>query len=321
MTVKRAFSGIASLTALVLSLAALEAAPPKAAPAKAAPAAPAEKAAPEPPPLSSAKVTDRLYVINGFGGNIGVFVGDDAVFMIDTQVTEVSEPLKAELKKITPKEVRFLVNTHYHFDHAGNNGLLGKSGAVIVAHENVRRRLQAGTTMAAFQMTIPPAPAEALPVITFADAVDFHIGGEDIHVFHIKGGHTDGDAVVHFKTSNVIHTGDLGFFGVYPFIDVQGGGSIDGVIAGADEILKVANEQTRLIPGHGPVGTVEDLKKFRDMLKGVRTNVAALVAQGKTLDQIKAAKPTAAFDAQWGNGLIKPDWMVEIAYSSIAKKP
>lgn len=317
MLVHRWTTGFVALAALSASLLlSVQAAAPKV-PAP----APAEKAAPPAAPVfSHVKLTDRLFVIYGMGGNVGVFVGDEGVFMIDNQVVEVSEPLKAELNKITSKDVRFLVNTHYHFDHAGNNGQFGKSGAIIVAHENVRKRLIPGVTMEAFKRIVPPAPAEALPVITFAESLDFHFGGEQMHVFHVKAGHTDGDAVIQFKTSNVIHTGDLGFFGVYPFIDVKGGGSIDGVIAAADEILKHTDDKTQLIPGHGPVGTPEQLRQFRDMLKGVRTNVAALIAQGKTLEQIKAAKPTATFDAQWGNGMIKADWITEIAYMSLTKK-
>ncbi len=210
-----------------------------------------------------------------------------------------------------------MVNTHYHGDHTGGNENLGEAGALLVAHENVRRRMAAGTFMKAFNRQVEPAPDGALPVVTFSDAVSFHWNGEEIRVFFVGPAHTDGDSIIHFVKADVFHMGDTLFNGMYPFIDVSAGGRIDGMIAAADRILKVADDKTRLIAGHGPVATKADLQAYRDMLAQVRDRVAKLKAEGKTAEQIVAAKPTADLDEKWGGGFMEPDNWVGLVYESM----
>jgi len=213
--------------------------------------------------------------------------------------------------------VRFLVNTHWHGDHTGGNENLASGGVIIVAHENVRTQMSKDNFLAAFNANVPASPEAALPVVTFSDAVNFHWNGDDIHVFHVEPAHTDGDAIIHFRRANVFHMGDTYFNGMYPFIDVSTGGSIDGMIAAADRVLKVASDKTRLIPGHGPVATKADLQASRDMLVTVRDRVARLIADGKTGEEIVAAKPTADLDEKWGGGFMKPDVWVGLVYESM----
>jgi glyoxylase-like metal-dependent hydrolase (beta-lactamase superfamily II) len=267
--------------------------------------------------IKAEKVADGLYALTGRGGNLGLSVGEDGAYLIDDQYAPLTGKILAAVKELTPEPVRFVVNTHYHGDHTGGNENLGEAGALLVAHENVRRRMAAGTFMKAFNRQVEPAPAGALPVVTFTDAVTFHWNGEEIRVFFVGPAHTDGDSIIHFVKADVFHMGDTLFNGMYPFIDVSGGGRIDGMIAAVDRVLKVATEKTRLIAGHGPVATKTDLQAYRDMLAEVRGRVAKLKTEGKTGEQIVAAKPTADFDEKWGGGFMKPDVWVGLVYESM----
>jgi len=263
------------------------------------------------------KVADGIYMLKGAGGNIGLSVGPDGAFLIDDQFAPLSEKILAAVQSLTPEPPRFLVNTHWHGDHTGGNENMGKAGAILVAHENVRRRMSAEHFNPVFQSTTPAAPGGALPVVTFADAVTFHWNGQTIRVFHVDPAHTDGDSVIQFVEADVFHTGDLFFNGMYPFIDVSSGGRIDGLIAAADRLLKIATAKTRLVPGHGGLGTKADLQAYRDLLRTVRDRVAALKAQGKTKDEVVAAKPSGDFDAAWGTGFMKPDVWLGLVYDSL----
>jgi glyoxylase-like metal-dependent hydrolase (beta-lactamase superfamily II) len=265
------------------------------------------------------KVAPGIHALRGAGGNIGVSAGEDGVFLVDDEYAPLTDKIRAALTAIDPGPVRFLLNTHWHFDHTGGNENLGKAGVVIVAHDQVRTRMSTDQFIEAFNMKVPASPHKALPVVTFADAVTFHLNGEEIHVFHVPPAHTDGDSVVHFKKADVIHTGDLFFNGLYPFIDLSSGGSVDGMIAAADRLLALAGDKTRIIPGHGPTASKADLVAFRDMLRGVRDKVAPLVTAGKTLEQVVAAKPTQDYDAKWGGGFLKPEAFVGIVYGSLKK--
>jgi cyclase len=188
-----------------------------------------------------------------------------------------------------------------------------------VAHDNVRVRMSTEQFLKAFGEKVPPSPAVALPVVTFNDTVTFHWNGEEVHAFHVPPSHTDGDSVVWFKKANVVHMGDIFFNGLYPFIDVDAGGSIDGMIAAVDLVLAKITDQARVIPGHGPLATKADLVAFRTMLAGVRDAVAPLVAAGKSEDEVVAAKPTAAFDAVWGKGFLSPEKFTRIVYAGMQK--
>jgi len=268
--------------------------------------------------IKAEQVADGIYMLTGQGGNLGLSVGEDGAYLIDDQYAPLAEKILAAVKTLTPEPVRFVINTHWHGDHTGGNENMGKAGAILVAHENVRRRMAAGTFMKAFNRKVEPAPAGALPVVTFTDAVSFHWNGQEIRVFFVgQSAHTDGDSIVHFVGADVFHMGDTFFNGMYPFIDVSSGGRIDGMIAAVDRVLKVASDKTRLIPGHGPVGTKTDLQAYRDMLETVRDRMTALVAAGKTGEEIVAAKPTADLDEKWGGGFMKPDVWVGIVYESM----
>jgi glyoxylase-like metal-dependent hydrolase (beta-lactamase superfamily II) len=259
-------------------------------------------------------------MLAGEGGNIGVSAGDDGVFLIDDEYAPLTDKIRAAVATISPRPIRFLLNTHWHGDHTGGNENLGQAGVVIVAHENVRRRMSSEQFIEAFGAKVPPAPAKALPVVTFTDEVTFHLNGDDLRSFHVPPAHTDGDTVIHFQKANVIHGGDLVFAGAYPFIDLSSGGSLEGVIGAIERILALCDDKTRIIPGHGPVIDKAALRKYHDVLVLARDRVGALVKQGKTLDEVKAAKPMADHDAAWGAGFVKPDFFLEIAYKSLSAR-
>lgn len=253
-------------------------------------------------------VADGIHVIQGRGGNIGVSVGDDGVFMIDDQFAPATQAILDQIKTVTDEPVRFLVNTHFHRDHTGGNENLGKAGVLIFAHDNVRARLLGAD-----------APKAALPVVTFNDATTFHMNGQTVRVFHTVNAHTDGDAMIHFVEANVIHMGDTFFNGFYPFIDSKSGGSIDGVFAAIDTVLGLAGDDTVIIPGHGPVGDRADLIAYRDMLIKARDGIQPLIADGKSVEEIVAAKPTAEFDDSWGGGFLNPERFIRVMHAALTR--
>ncbi len=261
------------------------------------------------------KVADGIYMLTGRGGNLGLSVGEDGAFLIDDQFAPLADKILAAVKELTPEPVRFLVNTHWHGDHTGGNENMGQAGAYIVAQENVRKRLAEGTNAPGRET--PPAPEGALPIVTFNDAISFYWNGEEIRVFFVGPAHTDGDAVIHFSRADVFHMGDTFFNGNYPFVDVSSGGRLEGIIAAADRVLKVASEKTHIIPGHGPLATKGDLQAYRDMLVKVRDRLAALKAEGKTVEEVVAAKPTADLDEKWGGGFMNHERFVSLAYESM----
>ncbi len=269
--------------------------------------------------IKTVKVSQNVYMLVGSGGNIGLSIGEDGTFVIDDQYKELSKKILSAIKEIADEPVRFIVNTHWHGDHIGGNENMAKVGAIIVAHENVRKRMSTEQFMAAFNRRVPASPEAALPVVTFTDAMNFHWNGNDVHVFHVEPAHTDGDSIIHFRNANVLHMGDTFFNGMYPFIDVSSGGSIDGVIAAADTALKLCNDQTKIIPGHGELADADDLRAYRAVLQAVRDRVRSLVDAGKTRDEVIAAKPSASFDADWGSGFMKPDQWIGIVYDGMMK--
>jgi len=272
--------------------------------------------------VKAEKITDGLWMLTGAGGNIGVSAGPDGVFLVDDQYAPLTDKIKAAIATVSDKPVRFVVNTHWHGDHVGGNENLGKAGAVLVAHENVRKRMSKEQFIKLFNRTVPASAAAALPLVTFAESLSFHLNGEDIDAIHVPPAHTDGDVVVFLHKANVIHVGDLVFNGMYPVVDLSSGGSVDGMIGAADRILAAGDAATKIIPGHGPLATKADVKAFRDMLAASRDAIQPLVKAGKTLDQVKAAKPTAALDEKWGKGFIKPEvWTTVVYFSYGGKEP
>jgi glyoxylase-like metal-dependent hydrolase (beta-lactamase superfamily II) len=266
-------------------------------------------------------VAGSVSMLMGSGGNIAVSAGEDAVFLVDDQYAPLTQKIVDAVKAITDRPIRFLVNTHWHGDHTGGNENFGKAGVVIVAHDNVRQRMSVEQFMARFNRRVPPSPKAALPVITFAEMVTFHLNDDDIHVVHVPSAHTDGDALVHWVKADVIHMGDTYFNGGYPFIDLGSGGSINGLIDALNGALHYVNEGTRIIPGHGPLAARADLLAYRDMVVGVRDAVQRHIAMNHDLDAILAARPTAPWDETWGKGFISPDDLVRTVYESLTKPP
>jgi cyclase len=269
--------------------------------------------------IRTQELAPGLYMLQGAGGNLGVLAGEDGTLLIDDDYAPLTEKIKAAIGKVSSQPLRFVVNTHFHGDHTGGNESLGKAGVVLVAHDNVRARMSTEQYNKFFDRKTPASPQAALPLITYADGVTFEVNGEQVKVFHLANAHTDGDSVVHFKKANVIHTGDLYFNPSYPFVDVSSGGSIDGMIAAGKKILALADEKTKIIPGHGPLSNKAELAAYVAMLENVRVKVAALVAAGKTSEEAVAAKPLAELDEVWGKGFMKADTFVSLLYASLKK--
>jgi glyoxylase-like metal-dependent hydrolase (beta-lactamase superfamily II) len=263
------------------------------------------------------EVRKNIFAMIAEGGNLAVFIGEDGTFLIDDQFAPLTEKILEEIKKVGGETPKFLVNTHWHFDHTGGNENLGKAGTLIVAHDNVRTRLSVDNTITAFNKDVSASPKSALPVITFSADTSFHINDETVRALHLHNAHTDGDSIVHFKKANVIHAGDIWFNGFYPFIDVEHGGSVAGVIAAATTIINMADAQTVIIPGHGPVGGKKELIKYRDMLATVLVTLRSYKKQGKTLEEVIEEKPTEALDTLWGGGFLKPDQWIKIIYNGL----
>jgi glyoxylase-like metal-dependent hydrolase (beta-lactamase superfamily II) len=259
------------------------------------------------------KVAGTVYMLQGAGGNIGVSVGEDGIVIVDDQFAPLAPKIKEALKGITDKPIKFILNTHYHGDHTGGNEVFGKD-APIIAHENVRRRLQSGTT--AGGRTVPPAPKGALPVVTFNDRVTVHVNGEDIRALHVPSGHTDGDSVIFFPQSRVVHMGDDFFNGIFPFIDIDNGGSVKGMAVSVEKILSQIGDDVKVIPGHGTLSDKAGLRAFLDMLKGTTAAVESAIKAGKTLDQIKQDRVLAPWDS-WGKGFITTDRFIETLYTDL----
>ena len=262
-------------------------------------------------------VSGNVYMLQGAGGNIGLAVGDDAVFVVDDQYAPLTRKVLAAIATVTPKPVRFVINTHWHMDHVGGNEALGQAGALIYAHENVRRRMSVEGFIEALNARVPASPPAALPVVTFTDAVTFHINGDSVSAVHVPPAHTDGDVIIHFTKANVIHMGDTFHNAGLPFVDLSSGGSIQGFITAADRVLAMSNAQTKIIPGHGPIADRARLKVYRDMIVTLRDRVRTLISSGKTLDQILQLNIGAPYAKEFPGG---HERFVRLTYQELSKK-
>jgi glyoxylase-like metal-dependent hydrolase (beta-lactamase superfamily II) len=269
--------------------------------------------------IKAEKIAHTVWMLTGSGGNLGVSAGDDALFLIDDQYAPLTEKILAALGKISARPVKFVLNTHWHGDHTGGNESLGKAGALIYAHDNVRKRMSTEQFIEFLGAKTKPEPRQALPLITFSADATFHINGDEVHAFHVPRAHTDGDAIVHFRRSDVIHMGDVYFNGLYPFIDTSSGGTVDGVIAAADRTLALATDATRIIPGHGPLSNKAELKAYRDMLAAVSGRIRQMIRDGRKIEEITASKVTADFDGKWGKGFIAPSKFAEMIAMNLLK--
>lgn len=267
------------------------------------------------------KLSDTLTMLKGRGGNIAISAGEDGVYIIDDQLQPLTDQLLVAISKVSDQPIRFVINTHYHGDHVGGNEAIGKSGAVIIAHDNIHKRMSSDQFNHFFNSTTPAWPKDALPVVTFNDQITLHFNGEEARVYHVPRGHTDGDSIVHFPSSDVIHMGDIFFNQRYPFIDLDGGGSIQGIISGVELGLSIAGKDTQIIAGHGPLGNKASLSEYLDFLVKARNKVQKLIDEGKSLEETVAAQPTAQWDANLGEVWITPEQMVIFIYNSLKGIP
>jgi glyoxylase-like metal-dependent hydrolase (beta-lactamase superfamily II) len=268
--------------------------------------------------MKATKVAGNVWMLEGAGGNIGVSVGDDGLLIVDDQFAPLADKIRAALKGIADKKLHFILNTHWHGDHTGGNVAFGPE-ATIIAHDNVRKRLATEQKSTVFNTTTPPSPKEALPVITFDQTLTVHFNGEEIRAIHYPKGHTDGDSVIFFSASNVVHLGDDFFAGRFPFVDLESGGSVEGLVKNIGELIAKIPADVKLIPGHGPISTLDDLKSYHRMLQQTTEIVRGKIKAGKTLDQIKSEGLPAEW-APWGTGFIKTDRWVETIYKSLTAK-
>jgi glyoxylase-like metal-dependent hydrolase (beta-lactamase superfamily II) len=268
--------------------------------------------------IQTVDVAPGVSMLIGQGGNIGVSTGADGVFLVDDQFAPLTPKILAAVAKLSDAPVRFVLNTHWHGDHTGGNENLAGQGALIVAHDNVRRRMSSDQFISAMDRRVPASPPAALPVVTFGADVTLHWNGDALHAIHVPNAHTDGDAIVHFEKAEVVHTGDVYFAGQYPFIDRDSGGSLGGMIAAVDRVLALADDATRIIPGHGPLSNRAELARYRAMLATARDRVRAAIDAGKSLEEVLAARPLADLDGAWGTGFVKPEAFLRTVYASLA---
>jgi cyclase len=268
-------------------------------------------------PLETAKLRDNIYLLSGPGGNMVVLSGADGKVLVDSGVAPAAPKIKQAMDGFGGGPLKVLINTHWHFDHTDGNEAMHQAGAVIIAHENTRKRLSTPQDIALFSLHFDPAPAAAWPQQTFAEGTKLYLNGDQLTLAYIPPAHTDSDICIRYENGNVLHMGDVWFNGTYPVIDASSGGNIDGMIAGTARGLSLADAETKIVPGHGPVGDKAALAKHHDMLVTVRDRVHALKAAGKSKDEAVAAKPTADLDGTWGKGSINGDLFTTLVYTTL----
>lgn len=264
------------------------------------------------------KLSDAgIFMLDGSNarqGNILVLTGSDGAIAIDSGVSDQAQNVKQAINAIAGDHAKFLINTHWHYDHTGSNASLGEDKTIIVAHENTRTYLSRVEELKVFSRKMEAAPKEAWPIITITKDMKLHFNGEELQLKHIQSGHTDTDIVVYLKNANILHTGDTFFKGAYPFIDFEHGGNIDGLIASVEEQIAMINEDTVVVPGHGSLANVKDFKEYHKMLVETRNNVKSLIDEGKSLEEIIALKPNAAYDEAAGKGFVNPQFYITAIY-------
>ena len=268
--------------------------------------------------IKATKISGNVYMLEGSGGNIGVSVGADGILIVDDEFAPLADKIKAALKTLGEGKLKFILNTHWHGDHTGGNAKFGTE-APIIAHDNVRKRMSTEQRIEFFKQTVPASPNEALPVITFDQSLSVHFNGEEIKVIHFPHGHTDGDSVIFFTTSNVVHMGDDFFSGRFPFVDLDSGGSVQGLAQNIGEIIPKLPAGVKLIPGHGPISTIDDLKAYHQMLLATTDIVRKKIEAKKSLAEIKKEGLPAEWKS-WGEGFVKTDQWIELVYASLTKK-
>jgi cyclase len=272
--------------------------------------------------INTTKVSGNIYMLEGAGGNIAASVGEDGILIVDDQYAPLAEKIQAALKNlgITDKQVRFVINTHYHGDHTGGNAPFANSRSTVIAQDNVRKRLEsggAGGYSESAKREIRPAEKTALPVITFEHDVTVHLNGEDIRALHFPSGHTDGDSIIFFPKNNVVHMGDDFVRYGFPYIDVLSGGSVQGMIEALQKASAQLPADVKVIPGHGAISNLDDVHAFVKMLQETSAVVQNAVNEHKTLDQMKQEKILAAWDSKWSGDFIKTDAWIETLYNSL----
>jgi cyclase len=265
------------------------------------------------------KITDKVHMLKGSGGNIGLLTGGDGLLMIDDQFAPLSEKIAKAINSIDAGPVRFLLNTHIHGDHTGGNENFKKMGVTLVAHDMVRQRMSKESVNTRTNQTIPPRDRSAWPEITFADRMNFHLNDEDIELYHFTNGHTDGDVVIRFVKANVYHVGDLFNRGSFPYIDAGNGGNVVGLIANFDKILALIDDNAKVIPGHGNLGTKADVKIYRDMLVDIHTQVATALKNGKKVEDIGAMDIATKYEKNFPTAFIKGKDFVLVVANELAK--
>lgn len=270
--------------------------------------------------IKSQKINEKIHMLIGSGGNIGILDGEDGVFMIDNQYGPLSDKIKATVNGITNQPIKYILNTHWHFDHSGGNLNFNTPDLTLLAHENVKVRLENDQHVEPFGWDIEALPKEGLPELTFSDKMTLYLNEEEIVIIHPEKAHTDGDAITFFKTSNIIHAGDVFVRYGYPFIDASSGGSIDGIIDGLNIIIAMSDENTQIIPGHGELASRSDVMEVRNMLEETAAVLKREIAKGSSVDTIINANPLAKWDEKWNNSFITSKIFIQLVYASLTDK-